>query len=88
MKAALFAALALFAAGPALAGQPVALKTDAFATGQVTLGDLFDGAGRAASVVVGPAATPGANIVLDAGQGRRGHSQRRQDHEGAHHAFT
>ena len=71
MKASLFAALALFTAGPALAGQPVALKIDAFATGQVTLGDLFDGAGRAASVVVGPAAAPGANIVLDAGQVQR-----------------
>jgi flagellar basal body P-ring formation protein FlgA len=71
MKAALFAALALFAATPTLAGVPVDLKTDTFATGAVTLGDLFDGAGRAASVVVGPAAAPGANIVLDASQVQR-----------------
>jgi len=52
---------------PALAGTPVALKTDAFAAGSVTLGDLFEGAGRAGAVVVGPAAQPGANIILDAG---------------------
>jgi flagellar basal body P-ring formation protein FlgA len=70
MKAALFAAFALFAT-PAMAGVPVDLKSDTFAAGPVTLGDLFDGAGRAGSVVVGPAATPGANVVLDAGQVQR-----------------
>ncbi len=58
--------LALIAT-PALAGAPVTLKSDAYASGSVTLGDIFEGAGRAASVVVGPAAQPGANIILDAG---------------------
>ncbi|HET9161741.1 MAG TPA: flagellar basal body P-ring formation chaperone FlgA [Caulobacteraceae bacterium] len=64
-------AVVLLAASPALAGQPVSLKTDAFASGAVTLGDVFDGAGRAGAVVVGPAAQPGANVILDAGQLQR-----------------
>jgi flagella basal body P-ring formation protein FlgA len=63
--------LSILLASPALAGQPVTLKADAFAAGPVTLGDVFDGAGRAAGVIVGPAAQPGANIVLDAGQVQR-----------------
>src|SRR5436190_23043523 len=62
---------ALAFAAPALAGQPVSLKSEAFAAGPVTLGDVFDGAGRASAQVVGPAAQPGANIVLDAGQLQR-----------------
>lgn len=58
------------AAVPALAGQPVVLKTQpAVGDGAVTLGDLFDGAaGPAAKVVVAPAPGPGLNAVLDAGK--------------------
>ena len=66
MKAlALLTAAVLLAAGPALAGAPVTLKTDvADADGIVTLGDLFDGAGAAASVPV--AARQGQTLMLDA----------------------
>ncbi|MBQ1542066.1 flagella basal body P-ring formation protein FlgA [Caulobacter sp. CCUG 60055] len=60
------AAAAWLSAGAALAGQPVSLKVDVEAGGPVTLGDLFDDAGRAAGVVIGPAPQPGANAVLDA----------------------
>jgi flagella basal body P-ring formation protein FlgA len=70
IRPALFA-LALFAATPAMAGEAVALKPEAAASGPVTLGDLFDGAGRAASIIIGPAAQPGATIVLDAAQVQR-----------------
>jgi len=66
----LILAIALIAT-PALAAQPVTLRLDASAAGPVTLGDLFDGAGRSGSVVVGPAAAAGANIILDAGQVQR-----------------
>lgn len=58
-------ALSALLAGPALAGQPVTLKTDvADADGLVTLGDLFDGAGPAAKVPV--ASRAGASVMLDA----------------------
>lgn len=65
MKAvAVFAAM-LFAAGPALAGQPVTLKADVTdADGLVTLGDLFDGAGAAGKVPVATRAS--ASVMLDA----------------------
>jgi flagella basal body P-ring formation protein FlgA len=54
----------LLAATPALAGS-VSLKADTVdADGRVTLGDLFDGAGAAAGVVV--AMRPGPTAVLDA----------------------
>jgi flagella basal body P-ring formation protein FlgA len=53
-------------AGPALAGQPVTLKAETVdADGQVTLGDLFDGAGSAAKTPV--ATRTGTTVVLDAG---------------------
>ena len=53
-------------AGPALAGQPVTLKAETLdADGQVTLGDLFDGAGSAARTPV--ATRAGMTVVLDAG---------------------
>ena len=58
----------LLAAAPAFAAQPVALRaapTDA--DGVVTLGDLFEGAGPAASVVLGKATAEGG-AVLDAGR--------------------
>ena len=60
------AVAALTLAGPALAG-PVTLKANpADADGQVTLGDIFDGADGAANVVVGRRAGP--SIVFEAGQ--------------------
>lgn len=65
MKIALIAAIALLAASPALAGQPVTLKAQTLDTdGMVTLSDLFDGAGAAGKVEV--AAKPGTSTVLDA----------------------
>jgi flagella basal body P-ring formation protein FlgA len=57
-------ALALFAL-PALAGTPVSLNANLVdASGQVTLGELFDGAGAARDVVV--AQRTGPSVVLDA----------------------
>lgn len=63
---ALILGLALTLAGaPALAGQSVNLRPDTTdADGVVTLGDLFEGAGAAASVAV--AQRTGAIVVLDA----------------------
>lgn len=64
MRALLLAAACLIAS-PALAGTAVTLKADiADADGHVTLGDLFDGAGAAASVPV--ATRSGPSVVLDA----------------------
>lgn len=63
---ALIAAAALLLAGPALA-DPVSLKANPVdADGQITLGDLFDGAGAASGVVVGVRSGPSA--VFEAGQ--------------------
>jgi flagella basal body P-ring formation protein FlgA len=63
--AALLALAALAAAQPALAGA-VDLRADAVTQdGKITLGDLFDGAGAAAGVVVAKG-QPGGNVVLDA----------------------
>ena len=60
------AAAALLLAGPALAG-PVTLKANPVdADGQITLGDVFDGAGPASGVVVG--ARSGPSAVFEAGQ--------------------
>jgi len=57
---------ALVVASPALAG-PVTLKANPVDDdGRVTLGDLFDGAGAAANVVVGHRAGP--SIVFEAAQ--------------------
>lgn len=59
-------AAALLLAGTAVAG-PVTLKANPVdSDGHVTLGDLFDGAGAAADVVVGNRAGP--SIVFEAGQ--------------------
>ena len=58
-------ALTLLAA-PALAAQTVALRpfpTDS--DGVVTLGDLFEGAGRASAIVVAPGPRGEASVVLD-----------------------
>lgn len=61
----LIVTLALLAATPALAGQPVTLKANPTdADGLITLSDLFDGAGAAGQIAV--AAKPGASAVLDA----------------------
>lgn len=61
----LLAFAAALAATPALAG-PVSLKADvADSDGRVTLGDLFDGAGGAAGMLVATRAGP--TVVLDAG---------------------
>lgn len=66
MRVLILAVAAALAAGPALAG-PVTLKVNPVdADGRVTLGDLFDGAGGAANVVVGQRAGP--SIVFEAGQ--------------------
>lgn len=60
------AALALTVAGSAFAG-PVTLKSNPVdSDGQVTFGDLFDGAGGASGVVVGRRVGP--SIVFEAGQ--------------------
>lgn len=66
MRALILAAAVLMAAGPAFAG-PVTLKANPVdEDGRVTLGDIFDGAGSAAGVVVG--ARSGPSIVFEAGQ--------------------
>jgi flagellar basal body P-ring formation protein FlgA len=70
MRALLLGGLAALAsAAPAIAGQPVDLRSDALGhAGVVTLGDLFDGAqGAAAARVVGRAPV-GQQAVLDAGE--------------------
>lgn len=65
----LAATLWLAFAASALASQTVALKARiGMQDGRVTLGDLFDGAGAAAPVVVASGATPGSSLVLDAGR--------------------
>ncbi len=62
----LAALAALLIATPALAGQAVSLRSDTTDTdGKITLGELFDGAGSAAGVVV--ATRVGPSAVLDAG---------------------
>lgn len=64
MKAFVFIA-ALAAASPALAGTAVTLRADAVdLDGVVTLGDIFDGAGRAASTPV--ATRTGSTVMLSA----------------------
>lgn len=53
----------------AYAATPVELRPDPTdADGQVTLGDLFEGAGSASAVLVAPGPKPGASVVLDAGR--------------------
>ena len=68
MKRLVLALLMALAADPAIAGTAVSLKADTVsANANITLGDLFDGAGRAAGVSVGQrtatAAVLDANIV-------------------------
>lgn len=59
-------ALALMITAPAIAGVPVTLKAEVVTEGRVTLGDLFEDAGRAANVVVAPAPPPGGSVMIDA----------------------
>ena len=67
MKALALSIAALLIATPALAGQPVTLRSDTTdSDGKVTFGELFDGAGAASDQVV--AARVGPTLVLDAGQ--------------------
>ena len=67
MKSLILAAVAaLLVASPAFAG-PVTLKSNPVDhDGQVTLGDIFDGAGSASGVVV--ASRAGPSVVFEAGQ--------------------
>ncbi len=65
MRTLILAAAALLLAGPAIAG-PVTLKANPVdVDGRVTLGDVFDGAGSAANVVIG--ARSGPSVVFEAG---------------------
>jgi len=57
----------LAVATTAAAGTPVSLRPDPASGPSITLGDLFDGAGAAARIVVGNGAPAGLNAVLDAG---------------------
>ncbi len=57
---------ALCAASAAWADRPVALKPEVSSGTSITLGDLFDGAGAEASVVVGNGAPAGESAVLNA----------------------
>ena len=67
MKALALSIAALLIATPALAGQAVSLRSDTTdSDGQVTLGELFDGAGAASDVVV--ATRVGQSVMLDASQ--------------------
>jgi flagella basal body P-ring formation protein FlgA len=65
------AGLAALSSAPAFAGQPVSLRANLSSGADVTLGDLFDGAGGAGSVVIGYGAPPGQSAVLDAGAVQR-----------------
>jgi flagella basal body P-ring formation protein FlgA len=61
----ILATAALLMAGPALAG-PVTLKANPVdVDGRVTFGDVFDGAGSAAGVVIGDRSGP--SVVFEAG---------------------
>lgn len=65
MRTLILAAAALLMAGPALAG-PVSLKANPVdVDGQVTFGDVFDGAGSASGIVIGPRSGP--SVVFEAG---------------------
>ena len=65
MRTLILAAAALLMAGPALAG-PVSLKANPVdVDGQVTFGDVFDGAGSASGIVIG--ARSGPSVVFEAG---------------------
>lgn len=63
----ILAALFALVATAAWAGTPVQLKDQLLDDdGRVTLGDLFDNAGRASNVLLAAGPTAGGNVVLDA----------------------
>lgn len=63
----LIAAIVTLAAGAAAAGTPVQLKDQLLDDdGRITLGDIFDNAGRAEGVLLAAGPRPGGNVVLDA----------------------
>ena len=67
MRILILGAIAAIAFAGAAAAGPVTLKANPVdADGQVTFGDLFDGAGGAANVVVGRRSGP--SVVFEAGQ--------------------
>ncbi len=67
MRALILGAIGAIAITGAAAAGPVTLKANPVdADGQVTFGDLFDGAGGAANVVVGRRSGP--SVVFEAGQ--------------------
>lgn len=66
MRILLLAAAVAALASPAFAGQAVSLKSQVVANGRVTLGDLFEDAGRASNVPLGATVAEGGSIVLDA----------------------
>jgi flagella basal body P-ring formation protein FlgA len=66
MLVGMIGAMVMLRAEPALAGTPVDLRRDLASGSQITLGDLFDGAGGAGAVVVGNGAPAGLDAVLDA----------------------
>jgi flagella basal body P-ring formation protein FlgA len=71
MRLTLTAFLLAAVAGSAYAAQPVALRAAiSDEDGRVTLGELFDGAGRVSGVVVSTM-KPGSSTVLDAGEVQR-----------------
>lgn len=59
-------ALALLITAPAIAGPPVTLKSEIVTDAKVTLGDVFEGAGSAAHVVIAPAPPAGGSVMIDA----------------------
>jgi flagella basal body P-ring formation protein FlgA len=62
----------LLVSSSALAGQPVALRSELVdGNGQITLSDLFDNTGSAGNVLVANGVEPGRNHVLDATQVQR-----------------
>lgn len=66
MLAALGIGAALAAAPAAQAADLITLKPQVISGRTITLGDLFDGTGASANVVIGNGAPPGESAVLDA----------------------
>jgi len=62
----LIGGLAALACSAAFAATAVSLKAEPVASGVVTLGDLFDGAGAAAAAPVGASVRAGGSVSLDA----------------------
>jgi len=71
MRLFLITGLSTALALPAAAAQTVTLRDHTLAAGPVTLGDLFEGAGAASKIVVGPTPAVSGSVVLDAAQVQR-----------------